>query len=60
MKCCLIKLAGNERGATAIEYGLIIALIVIAIVMAISTVGGGAHDIWANMANKAGNAMPTS
>ena len=60
MKRCLIKLIGNERGATAIEYGLIVALIVIAIVIAISTVGGGAHDIWANMANKAGNAMPVS
>ena len=60
MKRCLIKLIGNERGATAIEYGLIVALIVIAIVIAISTVGGGAHDIWANVSNKAGNAMPTS
>jgi pilus assembly protein Flp/PilA len=60
MKRRLIKLIGNDRGATAIEYGLIVALIVIAIVVAISTVGGGAHDMWANMANKAGNVMPTS
>ena len=56
----LIKLMADVRGATAIEYGLIVALIVIAIVIAISTVGGGAHDIWTNLSNKAGNAMPTS
>ena len=60
MKLRLIKLVGNERGATAIEYGLIIALIVIAIVAAISTVGGGTSGIWGNMTNKVSNAMPVS
>ena len=60
MKRRLIKLIGNMRGATAIEYGLIVALIVIAIVISISTVGGGTHDIWGNMSNKVGNVMPTS
>jgi len=38
----LIKLIGNVRGATAIEYGLIIALIVIAIVISIQTVAEAA------------------
>lgn len=58
MKRRLIKLIGNARGATAIEYGLIVALIVIAIVVSISTVGGGTGGIWGNMTNKVGNAMP--
>ena len=58
MKRRLIKLIGNDRGATALEYGLIVALIVIAIVISISTVGGGAHDMWFNMSNKAGSVMP--
>lgn len=60
MKRRLIKLIGNARGATAIEYGLIIALIVIAIVVAIQTVGGGSSNIWGNMTNKVSNAMPSA
>ena len=60
MKRRLIKLIGNMRGATAIEYGLIVALIVIAIVISISTVGGNTHSIWGNMSNKVGSVMPDS
>ena len=60
MKQRLIKLIGNERGATAVEYGLIVALIVIAIVISISTVGGGTSQIWGNMVNKVGAVTPTS
>ena len=60
MKRRLIKLAGNVRGATAIEYGLIVALIVIAIVAAISTLGGSTGTMWSNMTDKVGNALPTS
>ncbi len=56
----LIKFVRNRRGATAIEYGLIVALIVIAIVVAISTLGGSNGDIWGNMTNKVSNAMPVS
>ena len=33
------KLMRNEKGATAIEYGLIAALIAVAIITAVSTVG---------------------
>ena len=58
MKRRLIKLIGNVRGATAIEYGLIVALIVI--VVSIQTVGGGSTNIWGNMTNKVSNAMPVS
>lgn len=50
----------DSRGATAIEYGLIVALIVIAIVAAISSVGGGAHSIWGNMANKVAAVTPNA
>ncbi len=35
----LVKLVADESGATAIEYGLIAALISVAIVSAITTVG---------------------
>ncbi|HEU4877195.1 MAG TPA: Flp family type IVb pilin [Sphingomicrobium sp.] len=35
----LLKLLRNERGATAIEYGLIAALIAVACITALTTVG---------------------
>ncbi len=35
----LKRLAGDESGATAIEYGLIAALIAVAIITAATTVG---------------------
>jgi len=34
------KFFNNESGATAIEYGLIAALIAVAIITAVSTLGG--------------------
>jgi len=60
MKRRLIKLIDNVRGATAVEYGLIIALIVMAIVVAIQTVGGGSANIWANMTTKVSDALPVA
>ncbi|KRA37419.1 MULTISPECIES: Flp family type IVb pilin [unclassified Nocardioides] len=30
----------DERGATAVEYGLLVALIAIAIIVAVTTLGG--------------------
>jgi pilus assembly protein Flp/PilA len=56
----LIKLVRNKRGATAIEYGLIVALIVIVVVVGISALGGSASGIWGNMTTKVSNAMPIS
>ncbi|MCA1652679.1 MAG: Flp family type IVb pilin [Sphingomonadales bacterium] len=42
----LRMLGADERGATAIEYGLIAALIVVAMVGALSSLGGGALGMW--------------
>lgn len=39
-------LASSDKGATAIEYGLIAALIVIAMMGGLSTLGGGAGGMW--------------
>ena len=39
-------LRADTRGATAIEYGLIAALIVIAMIGALSQLGGGAGGMW--------------
>ncbi|MEO6199394.1 MAG: Flp family type IVb pilin [Sphingomicrobium sp.] len=46
VRTCLRALKRDERGATAIEYGLIAALIVVAIVGALSGLGGGVGGLW--------------
>ncbi|MFT8679108.1 Flp family type IVb pilin [Gluconacetobacter sp.] len=45
----LIKSRKNEVGATAIEYGLIAALISVAIIAAVSTVGTNLKDVFTNV-----------
>ena len=50
------KLRSDKRGATAIEYGLIAALIVIAMITGLSTLGGGAGGMWTKVAGQVTNA----
>ena len=42
----LRKLCRDSRGATAIEYGLICALIVIAMIAGLETLAGGSQSMW--------------
>lgn len=53
----LCGLLADRRGATAIEYGLIAALIAIAMMGGLATLGGGAGGMWTNLANTAANYM---
>jgi len=53
----LRRLLSDQKGATAIEYGLIAALIVVAMMGALSALGGGAGGMWTNIANKAQDNM---
>ena len=46
------RLLADDRGATAIEYGLICALIVIAMVAGLGTLGGGAGGMWTGVSQK--------
>ena len=46
------RLRSDKRGATAIEYGLIAALIVVSMLAGLSSLGGGANGMWGTMANK--------
>lgn len=39
----------DQKGATAIEYGLIAALIVIAMMGGLKALGGGAGGMWSNI-----------
>ena len=45
----LRRLLADGRGATAIEYGLIAALIVIAMVGALRLLGGGTGGMWTDI-----------
>jgi pilus assembly protein Flp/PilA len=48
-----IKLfAANQRGATLIEYGLIVSLIVIAIIASLGAFAGKSISMWSNVASK--------
>ncbi|MEO5641155.1 MAG: Flp family type IVb pilin [Sphingomicrobium sp.] len=42
-------LRADQRGATAIEYGLICALIVIAMIAGLSSLGGGTLGMWTDI-----------
>jgi pilus assembly protein Flp/PilA len=43
------KFLNDDNGATAIEYGLIAALIAVAIVGALTTLGGGLNTLFGNV-----------
>lgn len=52
----LKRLRADRRGATVVEYGLIIAGIVLAIFGAIQSVGGATGGMWGNISTKVINA----
>ena len=45
------KLVASKRGATAIEYGLIAALIAVAAIGAMSALGGKLSNTFSNVSN---------
>ena len=45
----LRALGMDNRGATAIEYGLIVALIVVAMMVGLSGLGGGVGGMWSDL-----------
>jgi pilus assembly protein Flp/PilA len=51
IRITLRTLGTDSRGATAIEYGLIAALIVMAMVAGLSSLGGGVGGMWTNLAS---------
>ncbi|MEQ1687537.1 MAG: Flp family type IVb pilin [Sphingopyxis sp.] len=50
MRHFFTRLSRNQRGATAVEYGLIAALITLAAFGAIANFGGKATAMWNNTA----------
>lgn len=52
-----LNLLSDQRGATAIEYGLIAALIVIAMMGGLRTLGGGAGGMWTKVHDNVQSSM---
>ncbi len=46
----LAKLIRNEEGATAVEYGLMVALIAVVIIAAVTLLGGNLSTLFNNIA----------
>jgi pilus assembly protein Flp/PilA len=51
------ELVDDTSGATAIEYGLILALIAIAIIAAVQNVAGTTITMWNNVSTRSSSAM---
>jgi pilus assembly protein Flp/PilA len=50
------ELSRDQKGATAVEYGLILALIFLAMVVGVVAVGTSTSDLWGNVSNQVKNA----
>jgi pilus assembly protein Flp/PilA len=53
----LRKLRRDESGATAIEYGLIAALIAVGCIGAFNSLGGGAGGMWSIISTRVSAAL---
>jgi pilus assembly protein Flp/PilA len=58
VRAMLRKLGADQRGATAIEYGLIAALIVIAMMAGLQSMGGGVGGMWGMLGTATNTYMP--
>jgi pilus assembly protein Flp/PilA len=56
----LLRLYRDDQAATAVEYAVLLALILMAVISAISAVGNSTHGIWANDANQIDTALSGS
>jgi pilus assembly protein Flp/PilA len=52
-----LRLYRDDQAATAVEYAVLLALILVAVISAISAVGDSTHGIWANDANQIDTAI---
>ena len=57
IRLMLRRLRTDQTGATAIEYGLIAALIAVACISGFGALGGGSNGLWGKIGVKVENAM---
>ncbi|MCH2487047.1 MAG: Flp family type IVb pilin [Erythrobacter sp.] len=50
MRSTIAKFLKNERGATAVEYGMILALVFLAMIGAVRAFGLNEVEMWTDMA----------
>ena len=50
----------DDRGATAVEYGLLVALIALVIIGAVLLLGGNLKNVFNTVASSVGSVAPTS
>jgi pilus assembly protein Flp/PilA len=55
IRTTLRRLLADQGGATAIEYGLIASLIIVAMIGGLSALGGGAGGMWTKINNAVNN-----
>lgn len=60
MKNLVSKFLKDESGATAIEYGLIAALIAVVIIGGVTTLGGNLDTTFENLAGNVGEGVGTA
>ena len=59
VKAGLLPLCGDQRGVTAVEYGVIVALVLVVCVAAIGTLGGNVYSLlFSNIADATVRATP--
>lgn len=54
------QLLRKEDGPTAVEYAVLLALILVSVIVAVASVGAGTGGMWSNNASEIGNAMSGS
>ncbi len=59
MLTCLQSFCGDESGATAIEYGLIAALVSVAAISALTAMGNSLETMFGSVANTLADAVAT-
>lgn len=58
IRTTLRRLFADRRGATAIEYGLIASLIIIAMMGGLAALGGGSDGMWTKLSDEVEAASP--
>ena len=56
----LRRLIRDRKAATAVEYGLIAGLVVIAMIAGLQGLAGGTIDIWTEVSNEVDDVVPKS
>ncbi|MFN3516531.1 MAG: Flp family type IVb pilin [Novosphingobium sp.] len=60
MKSVIKRLIGNDAGATAIEYGLILSLMVLVMISALDSFADGSIAMWDNVSSQTAAAISGS